>query len=90
MSEVVAGANAQGLSTPIDGPTFIARMFELTDGMGPYRPSMMIDRLEGHPLEIEALYGIPLLHATKKGVDMPRVRLLGSLLGLPLPTPGRG
>lgn len=82
MAEVIAGGNAQGLSLPIDGPSFIARMLELTDGMGAYQPSMMIDRLEGRPLELEAIYGIPLRHATAKGADMPRVRMLHALLEL--------
>lgn len=87
MLEVVAGGNAQRLSEPIDGAAFSARMIELTEGMGAYRPSMMIDRLEGRPLELEAIYGIPLRHATNHGVDMPRVRMLHALLGLPLPAP---
>jgi 2-dehydropantoate 2-reductase len=83
MTEVIAGGNAQGFKVPIDGPVFIERMIELTEGMGAYQPSMMIDRLEGRPLEIEAIYGIPLRHAREKGVDMPRVRMLHALLGLP-------
>jgi len=86
MTEVIAGGNAQGLSEPIDAPSFIDRMIELTEPMGAYRPSMMIDRIEGRPLEIEAIYGIPLRHATKKGCTMPRVGLLHALLGLPQAT----
>ncbi len=82
MTEVVAGANAQHLSRPIDGEPFIARMIELTEGMGPYRPSMMIDRLEGRPLELEAIYGIPLHQAALRGRSMPRVELLHALLEL--------
>ncbi|WP_432822979.1 putative 2-dehydropantoate 2-reductase [Trichloromonas sp.] len=82
MTEVVAGGNAQGLSAPIDGPAFIDRMIELTEGMDAYRPSMMIDRLEGRPLELEAIYGIPLRHAAARGVEMPRVRMLHALLGV--------
>nr|NIS41438.1 2-dehydropantoate 2-reductase [Desulfuromonadales bacterium] len=50
MSEVVAGANAQGLRQPIDGRSFIDKMLAMTDAMDRYRPSMMIDRLEGRPL----------------------------------------
>lgn len=82
MNEVVDGANRQGLSAPIEGRPFIARLLELTGGMGPYRPSMMIDRLEGRSLELEAIYGIPLAMAAERGVDMPRVRLLLALLSL--------
>ena len=83
MTEVIAGGNAQGLRVPIDGSSFIERMLELTDGMGAYRPSMMIDRFEGRPLELEAIYAIPLRYAAQKGEHMPRVRMLHALLGLP-------
>ncbi len=82
MAEVIAGANAQRLSQPIDGEPFIARMIELTEGMGPYRPSMMIDRLEKRPLELEAIYGIPLRRAGQQGQPMPRVEMLHALLQL--------
>lgn len=79
MDEVVAAANAQGLSAPIDAG-FAERMLRVTEGMGPYRPSMMIDRQEGRPLELEAIYAIPLARAKDKGVEMVRVRLLHALL----------
>jgi len=80
MAEVITAANAQPLSSPIDRDGFIARMLELTDGMGDYRPSMMIDRQEGRPLELETIYGIPEQRAAAAGVDMPRVQLLHALL----------
>jgi 2-dehydropantoate 2-reductase len=48
--------------------------------MGDYRPSMMIDRLEGRPLELEAIYGIPLEMAAGKGAEMVRVTMLHALL----------
>jgi len=76
MHEVVAAGNAQGLTSPIDGPAFVARMLEVTAGMGDYRPSMMIDRLDGHPLELHSIYGLPLQRAASKGVEMPRTSLL--------------
>jgi 2-dehydropantoate 2-reductase len=80
MTEVVAGAEAQKLSAPIAGPAFIARMISLTEEMGDYRPSMMIDRLEGRPLELSSIYGIPLERAAERGVEMVRVRMLHALL----------
>jgi 2-dehydropantoate 2-reductase len=80
MAEVIEAANAQGLSSPIDAAPFIARMLELTEPMGDYHPSMMLDRLEGRPLELEAIYGIPLRMAAEKGVEMVRVRMLHALL----------
>lgn len=82
MEEVIAGANAQDLREPIDGESFISRLLDMTDGMDHYRPSMMIDRLEGRPLELEAIYTIPLRYARDKGVEMARVELLHALLDL--------
>ncbi|MEJ2699472.1 MAG: ketopantoate reductase C-terminal domain-containing protein, partial [Desulfuromonadales bacterium] len=75
MEEVIEGANAQGLSAPIDPEKFISRMMELTERLGDYRPSMMIDRLEGRPLELEAIYSIPLRKAEEKGLEMVRVQM---------------
>lgn len=82
MREVIAGANAQGLSAPIDEKDFIRQMFELTEGMGDYRPSMMIDREEGRPLELKAIYELPLSRAVERGVEMVRVGMLAALLGV--------
>lgn len=82
MEEVVAGANAQGLSEPIDSECFIARMLQMSDGMDHYRPSMMIDREQGRPLELAAIYGVPIERAAQAGVEMTRVRMLHALLDL--------
>jgi 2-dehydropantoate 2-reductase len=82
MAEVVAGANAQELTSPIDGAAFAAQLIALTEGMGAYRPSMMIDREQGRPLELEAIYGIPLQHAGEQGIDLPRIAMLHSLLAV--------
>ncbi len=80
MEEVIAGANAQGISQSLDAKTLVPHMLEFTDGMGDYSPSMMIDRIEGRPLELDAIYGIALQEALDKGVDMRKVRLLHALL----------
>lgn len=80
MLEVIAGANAQGLTQEIDGPKFSTQMLTFTDGMDHYRPSMQIDRAEGRPLELEAIYGIPLRQAAACGVAMTRVQMLYRLL----------
>ena len=82
MTEVVAAANAQPLLTPIESENFIARMLTITDGMDHYRPSMMIDRLEGRPLELESIYAEPLGRAQTVGVATPRIELLHALLAL--------
>jgi 2-dehydropantoate 2-reductase len=82
MNEVIAAGNAQGLSQPIEADVFIAKMISASETMDGYQPSMMIDRLEGHPLELEAIYGVPLARASECGVDMVRVGMLHALLEL--------
>jgi len=82
MREVIAGANAQPLEEPIACEEFVARMIHFTDRMDHYRPSMMIDREEGRPLELEAIYAIPLQQAAAAGVQMPRIAMLHSLLAI--------
>jgi len=82
MHEVIAGANAQNLKEPIAGEEFSARMIHFTDQMDHYRPSMMIDRAEQRPLELEAIYAIPLQLAATAGISMPRIAMLYSLLAL--------
>lgn len=82
MQEVIAGANAQGLTAPIDRDACVAEMMEQTVGLGVYRPSMMIDRQEGRPLELDSIYGIPVERAAARGVGMVRVRMLLALLAL--------
>lgn len=82
MEEVVAAANAQQLTEPVNGEPFIARMIQLTEQMDNYCPSMMIDRQEKRPLELETIYAIPLQLAAQTGVAMPRTEMLYSLLDL--------
>ena len=80
MTEVIAAANQQGLSAPIEGPVFIKRMLDATAGMGAYRPSMMIDRQQRAPLELNAIYRIPLQRAAATKTPMTRVAMLHALL----------
>jgi len=82
MEEVVAAGNAQSLSKPIDGAAFIPRMIGMTEQMDNYCPSMMIDRQQGRPLELEAIYRIPLRMAAQKGVAMPKTEMLCQLLDM--------
>jgi 2-dehydropantoate 2-reductase len=55
-------------------------MLEFTDAMGEYRPSMQIDREEGRQLEIEAILRVPIAHGSSRGIPMPRVEMLATLL----------
>jgi 2-dehydropantoate 2-reductase len=81
MLEVIAGGNAQGLMKDI--PVSIAeKLVSSSVTLGPYKPSMLIDRMEGRPLELEAIFGIPLSVAKRVGIRMPRVEVLFALLQL--------
>ena len=80
MQEVIDAANRQGFSQPLEGPAFIARMLQVTEGMGAYRPSMMVDRQQAAPLELDAIYRIPLQRAAAAGAPMTRVAMLHALL----------
>ena len=80
MQEVITAANRQGLSEPIEETKVIERLLHMTAGMGAYRPSMMIDRQQLSPLELHAIYGIPLQRAAKAVAPMTRVAMLHALL----------
>jgi 2-dehydropantoate 2-reductase len=79
MVEVITAANSQNLSQEITD-TYADSMIEFTDGMGPYKPSMQIDREEGRELEIQAIFRVPLLYGRGAGVCMPRIEMLAALL----------
>jgi 2-dehydropantoate 2-reductase len=81
MLEVIAGGNAQGLVKDI--PVNITeKLVSSSLTLGPYKPSMLIDRIEGRPLELDAIFSIPLTVARREGVQMPRVETLLALLQL--------
>lgn len=86
MAEVIQAANRQGLKSRIDADTFIARMLTASDAMDHYKPSMMIDRIEGRRLELNAIYSIPLQRALEAGSPMPRVDSLARCLSIGEPT----
>ncbi len=79
MLEVIAAANMQELGSSI-AESFSDSMIEFTDNMGEYRPSMQIDREEGRELEIDAIFRKPLGAGMAKGVAMPRVEMLATML----------
>jgi 2-dehydropantoate 2-reductase len=81
MGETIAAANAQSLCTPIEAG-YAGEMIRFSLNMGPYKPSMLIDREEGRPLEIEAIIGKPLEYGTACGVPMPGIGMLYRLLQL--------
>jgi len=69
MHEVVAAARALG--HPID-EAIIETNIDRTRPMGPYRPSSMIDYLDGRDVEIDAIWSEPLRRAAATGISMPR------------------
>jgi 2-dehydropantoate 2-reductase len=80
MQEVIEAANRQELSEAIDAAATIEPMLQTTAGMGAYRPSMMIDRQQGSPLELAAIYAKPLQLAARTDTPMPRTTMLHALL----------
>ena len=67
MLEIQSAAIVHGVTIE---DTFLDKQFELTEGMGPYRPSSLIDFVEGKPVEVEAIFGEALRKGQSKGVRM--------------------
>ena len=84
MQEVIAAGNADleahREKARIDGPSMIDNMFRQTSTMGDYRPSTMLDFVEGRAMEVEAIWGEPLRRAQMLNVDTPRLSLLTAIL----------
>ncbi len=68
MSEVISGAAA--LERGIDRRV-IEQQISATADMGGYRPSSMIDYLEGREVEVDAIWAEPLRRAQAAGADLP-------------------
>lgn len=77
MQEVAVAAKSTGR---IIDQSFIQMMLDYTVNMKPYRTSMKIDYDENRPLEIEAIFGNPLRKAQEKGVSLPQIECLYTLL----------
>ncbi|MDB6077374.1 MAG: hypothetical protein JWO82_1121 [Akkermansiaceae bacterium] len=75
MTEVVATANQLGLK--VDSK-LIESNIERTRPMGPYRPSSMIDFVEGREVEYEAIWQEPLRRAQAAGVAVPHLEKLAA------------
>jgi 2-dehydropantoate 2-reductase len=73
MSEIVAAARTQGIDLD---PQLIDTNIERTRPMGPYRPSTMIDFVEGREIELEAIWQEPLRRAKGEGMEMPTLEKL--------------
>ncbi len=73
MAEVIAAARAQGLALE---DSLIDSNVERTRPMGHYRPSSMIDYVEGREVEYEGIWGEPLRRAQAAGVEVPHLERL--------------
>ncbi|MBA2742929.1 MAG: 2-dehydropantoate 2-reductase [Chthoniobacterales bacterium] len=73
MDEVIAGANHCGHSLPT---ALALQQMKLTEPMGAYKPSTLIDFEAGRPLELEAIWGEPLRRSIAAGASMPRLQQL--------------
>ncbi len=82
MNEIRLGASALNMSIPVELPQ---ELIERTYGMGAYKPSSVIDYLQGKPVEVEAIWGEPLRQAKAAGVDLPKLEMLYRLLKILCP-----
>ncbi len=73
MLEIQAGAKAYGIEIE---DAFLSRQFELTEPMGPYKPSSLIDFINGKPVEVDAIWGEALRRGQARGVRMPELEML--------------
>lgn len=73
MKEVQAAALSRGHGFE---DLHIKRQFVVTAGMGPYRPSSLIDFVEGRGVEVEGIWGEPLRRGLAAGVPMPATQQL--------------
>ncbi|YCM45628.1 2-dehydropantoate 2-reductase [Verrucomicrobiaceae bacterium 227] len=70
MAEVILAANALGY--PIEDD-YAEVQIKRTYPMGSYRPSSMIDFVEGREVEVEAIWGEPLRRAREAGASVPLI-----------------
>ena len=73
MREVIQVANKLGYNL---SDSLIDHNIEETKSMGPYRPSSMIDFMEGRPVEVEAIWGNPVRVGRSVGVEIPNMEAL--------------
>lgn len=77
MTEVIEAAAKFGYAIPV---SFVEKQISATRPMGPYRPSSLIDYLDGREVEVEAIWGEPLRRAQSVGAAVPRLEMLYALL----------
>jgi len=73
MEEVRVAASLAGHQIP---DSFIEGQFNVTEKMGAYKPSSLIDYWAGKPVELESIWGEPLRRGHELGAKMPALEKL--------------
>jgi 2-dehydropantoate 2-reductase len=73
MLEVIAAAASDGVELSEDMPD---KQIAATRGMGAYRTSTQIDRQQGKPMEVDAIFGRPAAVARAHQVPIPLMEML--------------
>jgi len=73
MREVISSARQLGHELPA---SLVEDQVKATHPMGPYKPSSLIDFLEGREVEIEAIWGEPYRRAANAGAEVGRLEYL--------------
>ena len=77
MAEVIDAAGREGHMIPRE---FIEEQVARTLKMGAYKPSSLIDYLEGREVEVESIWGEPYRRGLRSGASMGRLEMLYYLL----------
>ena len=73
MKEIQSGAKLYNVQIK---DAFLQRQFTLTEPMGAYQPSSLIDFLNGQVVEVESIWGEPLRRGKVMGIKMPELERL--------------
>ena len=77
MTEIIGIAKQLGHAIPL---TFIDQQLEATLGMGPYKPSSLLDFLSGKRVEVEAIWGEALRQGKAANAECRHLEMLYHLL----------
>ena len=72
--------NTTGQSTPRLEPQIINELMTMTETMVAYRPSTMIDFVEGREMEIDAIFQVPLERGLALGVKCKELQKMTEAL----------
>ncbi|MGJ8652744.1 MAG: ketopantoate reductase family protein [Opitutaceae bacterium] len=73
MDELVSAAALAGYAISEE---YVQGQFDVTEKMGAYQPSSLIDYLAGRAVEVESIWGEPLRRGQALGADMPELAAL--------------